>query len=148
MTNKCRKFETLKPFGVLSHTGLWKDFCRNTQHWKWMCYRIEKYTVHRRVCASLTQEILQAEAVKGLKKRGMLRSAQMTWETVTVTTQKEMLRRLNEPSAQRGRRHRYGTQMWCGRGYGRWWGQAHGADKEQLCGNHTYGLWCFCVVPF
>ena len=31
-----------------------------------MCYRTEKYTVHRRVRAFFSPEILQAEAVKGL----------------------------------------------------------------------------------
>ena len=72
---------------------------------------LKKYTVHGPVSASLTREILQAKAVKGLKKRGMLRSTRMTREAVTVTIQKEVLRRLNEPSAQRGRGHRDGTKI-------------------------------------
>ena len=33
-TNKSAEFETLNCFCLLFRTGVWKDFHRNTQHWK------------------------------------------------------------------------------------------------------------------
>ena len=34
MTNKSVTFDTLNCFWLLFRTGMWKDFHRNTQHWK------------------------------------------------------------------------------------------------------------------
>ena len=58
----------VKGFSLFVFFSHWhvKGLSSKRIHWKWMCYRTRKYTVCRHVHASLSPEILQTGAMKGL----------------------------------------------------------------------------------
>ena len=59
-TNKCMKFEMLKPFFLFFFCiSTWTDFHQNAQYSNHICYRIGEYTVCRRVYELFSPEILQ-----------------------------------------------------------------------------------------
>ena len=64
-TSKCGKSETLKPFVFIFALACERIFIK-TDNVEKKCYRIEKYTLCRCVCASFSPDILQARAEKGL----------------------------------------------------------------------------------
>ena len=64
-THKIAKFETLTPFCLLFHTGMWGEKISKTHSTENRCYRTGKH-IRRRVRALFSPEILQAGAVKGL----------------------------------------------------------------------------------
>ena len=63
-SNKNVKFEIINPFCFV-RINMSKDFHENAQYWNEI-YRTGKNTVCSRVCALFSQDMLQAEAVRGL----------------------------------------------------------------------------------
>ena len=67
MAHQNAKFETRKPFCFLLAVACGRSFSKTRAQHSNRFYRTGKYTVCRRVRASFGPQILQAEAVKGLR---------------------------------------------------------------------------------
>ena len=65
-TNKCAKFEIVKPLSFLFRVSKWTDFDQNAQHWKQICYRAENILLCRRAHAHFSPEIWLDVAVMRL----------------------------------------------------------------------------------